>query len=82
MTCNSSTCFNLWKAAKECRDAQKQYFKTRDRDDLKRAKAAEKALDTEIVNYNRVVNYDGSIPAPVAINHPDLFEGGREFHHD
>lgn len=82
MTCNSSTCFRLWKAAKECREAQRQYFKTRDTSDLKRAKASEKALDDEIIHFNRVVNYDGSIPAPIAINQPDLFEGGREFHHD
>ena len=34
----------------------------------------------DIIHFNRTVNYDGSIPAPIATN-PDLF-GGREFHHD
>lgn len=77
MTCNSFTCSRLWKAAKECREAQRQYFKTRDRDDLKRAKASEKTLDDEIIRFNRTVNYDGSIPAPIAINQPELFEGGE-----
>lgn len=82
MTCNKESCFRLWKAAKECRESQRQYFKTRDITDLKRAKASEKTLDDEIIRFNRTVNYDGSIPAPIAINQPDLFEGGREFHHD
>lgn len=82
MTCNKESCFRLWKAAKECRESQRQYFKTRDIADLKRAKASEKTLDDEIIRFNRTVNYDGSIPAPIAINQPDLFEGGREFHHD
>lgn len=76
MTCNKAECFKLWKLAKECREAQKQYFKTRDRDDLKISKAIEKKLDAEIINFNRVVNYDGSIPAQTAINQPDFFEGG------
>ena len=82
MTCNKESCFRLWKAAKECRESQRQYFKTRETSDLKRAKASEKTLDDEIIRFNRTVNYDGSIPAPIAINQPELFEGGREFHHD
>lgn len=82
MTCNSATCYNLWKAARDCREAQKQYFKTRSTDDLRFAKALEKKLDDEIVTFNRVVNYDGQLPSHIAINQPDLFEGGREFHHD
>lgn len=77
MTCNKESCFRLWKAAKECRESQRQYFKTRDTGDLKRAKACEKALDDELIRFNRTVNYDGSIPAPIAINQPDLFEGGE-----
>ena len=80
MTCNSATCQKLWKAAKECRDAQRQYFTTPDRYDLRCAKACEKTLDEEIVNFNRVVNYDGSIPASIAISQPGLFEvegGGK-----
>lgn len=81
MTCNKESCFRLWKAAKECRESQRQYFKTRDIADLKRAKASEKTLDDEIIRFNRTVNYDGSIPAPIAINQPELFDG-REFHHD
>lgn len=76
MTCNKETCFRLWKAAKECREAQRDYFRSRDAGDLKRAKACEKELDNEIINFNRVVNYDGSIPAPIAINQPDFFEKG------
>lgn len=81
MTCNKESCFRLWKAAKECRESQRQYFKTRETSDLKRAKACEKTLDEEIIHFNRTVNYDGSIPAPIAINQPELFDG-REFHHD
>ena len=77
MTCNKESCFRLWKAAKECRESQRQYFKTRDTGDLKRAKASEKTLDDEIIRFNRTVNYDGSIPAPIAINQPELFEGGE-----
>lgn len=82
MTCNKESCFRLWKAAKECRESQRQYFKTRETSDLKRAKASEKTLDDEIIRFNRTVNYDGSIPAPIAINQPELFDDGREFHHD
>ena len=75
MTCNKESCFRLWKAAKECRESQRQYFKSRETSDLKRAKACEKALDEEIIHFNRTVNYDGSIPAPIAINQPELFPG-------
>lgn len=78
MKCNQATCFKLWKAAKECRDAQKQYFTTRDKADLRTAKAMEKNLDIEIINFNAVVNHEGSMPADIAINQPDFFDGGSK----
>ena len=55
MICNSMTCFRLYKYAKETRDAQKQYFRTRDTQDLRTAKALERELDKAIDNYARVV---------------------------
>ena len=55
MNCNSSTCFRLYKYAKETRDAQKQYFRTRDSHDLRTCKALERELDEAIDNYARVV---------------------------
>ena len=55
MTCNSMTCFHLYKYAKETRDAQKTYFRTRDSHDLRTAKAMERELDKAIDNYARVV---------------------------
>jgi len=55
MICNSMTCFRLYKYAKETRDAQKQYFRTRDSHDLRCAKALERELDKAIDNYARVV---------------------------
>ena len=56
MNCNfSMTCFRLYKYAKETRDAQKAYFRTRDPGDLRTAKALERELDKAIDNYARVV---------------------------
>lgn len=55
MICNSMTCFHLYKYAKETREAQKQYFRTRDSHDLRTAKAMERELDKAIDNYARVV---------------------------
>jgi hypothetical protein len=49
------TCFKLYKFAKETREAQKQYFRTRDAYDLRCAKVAERELDKAIDNYARVV---------------------------
>lgn len=55
MNCNSATCFKLYKYAKETRDAQRRYFRTRDAYDLRCAKAAERELDKAIDTYARVV---------------------------
>jgi hypothetical protein len=55
MTCNSMTCFRLYKYAKETRDAQKAYFRTRDTHDLRTCKALERELDKALDNYVRVV---------------------------
>lgn len=56
MNCNySMTCFRLYKYAKETREAQKAYFRTRDPGDLRTAKALERELDKAIDNYARVV---------------------------
>jgi hypothetical protein len=71
MNCNSMTCFRLYKYAKETREAQKTYFRTRDPDDLRTCKALERELDKAIDNYVRVVL--NSQP-PQAVQ-PDLFKG-------
>jgi len=55
MTCNSMTCFRLYKYAKETREAQKAYFRTRDSNDLRTCKALERELDKALDNYARVV---------------------------
>lgn len=55
MNCNSATCFHLYRYAKESREAQKKYFRTRDAYDLRCAKALERELDKAIDNYARVV---------------------------
>ena len=56
MNCNySMTCFRLYKYAKETRDAQKAYFRTRDSNDLRTCKALERELDKALDNYARVV---------------------------
>ncbi len=55
MNCNTMTCFRLYKCAKEAREAQKKYFRTRDRNDLRSAKALEGELDKAIEAYHRVV---------------------------
>ncbi len=55
MQCNQATCFKLYKYAKETRDAQKTYFRTRDSHDLRTAKAMERELDKAIDAYARVV---------------------------
>jgi len=64
MNCNSMTCFHLYKYAKETRDAQKTYFRTRDPHDLRTAKAMERELDKAIDNYARVV-LSSQPPQPV-----------------
>ena len=64
MNCNySMTCFRLYKYAKETRDAQKQYFRTRDFHDLRTAKAMERELDKAIDTYARVV-LNSQLPQP------------------
>lgn len=73
MTCNSATCSRLWNAARKCRAAQRQYFKTRSTSDLREAKALERELDKEIADFDRVVNHGGTIPAEAAIAQPELF---------
>ena len=73
MYCNQSTCIKLWSAAKECREAQRRYFKTRSTSDLREAKALERELDKEIATFDRVVNHGGTIPAEAAIAQPELF---------
>jgi len=55
MNCNSMTCFRLYKYAKETREAQKAYFRTRDSNDLRTCKALERELDKALDNYARVV---------------------------
>ena len=64
MNCNSMTCFRLYKYAKETRDAQKAYFRTRDTQDLRTCKALERELDRAIDNYARVV-LNAKQPQPV-----------------
>lgn len=64
MNCNSMTCFRLYKYAKETRDAQKAYFRTRDPGDLRTAKALERELDKAIDAYARVV-LNAKQPQPV-----------------
>ena len=64
MNCNSMTCFRLYKCAKETRDAQKQYFRTRDSHDLRTCKALERELDKALDNYARVV-LNSQPPQPV-----------------
>lgn len=71
MNCNSMTCFRLYKYAKETREAQKAYFRTRDPGDLRTCKALERELDKAIDNYRRVVlECEAEKPAQ-----PDLFTG-------
>ena len=55
MKCNEMTCFRLYKYAKETREAQKAYFRTRDINDLRTAKALERELDKAIDTYAREV---------------------------
>lgn len=55
MNCNEMTCFRLYKYAKETRDAQKAYFRSRDINDLRTAKALERELDKAIDTYAREV---------------------------
>jgi hypothetical protein len=55
MQCNQATCFKLYKYAKETREAQTKYFRTRDSYDLRCAKVAERELDKAIDAYERVV---------------------------
>lgn len=55
MNCNEMTCFRLYKYAKETRDAQKAYFRSRDINDLRTAKAMERELDKAIDTYAREV---------------------------
>ena len=77
MNCNNMTCFRLYKYAKETREAQKKYFRTRDRADLRTSKALERELDKAIDTYHRVVlGLDPAQPDPVQ---PDLF--GKEVSH-
>jgi hypothetical protein len=49
------TCFRLYKYAKETREAQKAYFRTRDSNNLRTCKALERELDKALDNYARVV---------------------------
>lgn len=55
MNCNKMTCFRLYKYAKETREAQKAYFRSRDINDLCTAKALERELDKAIDTYAREV---------------------------
>lgn len=64
MNCNEMTCFRLYKYAKETRDAQKAYFRSRDINDLRTAKAMERELDKAIDTYARVV-LNSQSPQPV-----------------
>lgn len=73
MTCNSATCSKLWNAARKCREAQRNYFRSRDQHSLREAKALERELDKEIADFDRVVNHGGTIPAEAAIAQPELF---------
>ena len=54
MNCNVMTCFRLYKYAKETREAQKAYFRSRDINDLRTAKAMERELDKAIDTYARI----------------------------
>ena len=64
MKCNEMTCFRLYKYAKETREAQKAYFRSRDINDLRTAKALERELDKAIDTYARVV-LNSQSPQPV-----------------
>ena len=66
MNCNEMTCFRLYKYAKEMRDAQKAYFRTRDKNDLRTAMALERELDKAIDTYARVV-LNSQPPQPVQL---------------
>ena len=63
MQCNDMACFKLYKYAKETRDAQRRYFRTRNSYDLRCAKAMEHELDKAIDDYARVV-LNGEPPTP------------------
>ncbi len=52
---NENTCFRLYKCAKEAREAQRKYFRTRDSYDLRSAKALERELDEAIETFRRTV---------------------------
>ena len=79
ITCNSMTCFRLYKYAKETREAQRKYFRTRTQMDLREAKALERQLDEAIEAYEGVHQ---PLAAQARIEQPDLFPAERELRHD
>lgn len=79
ITCNSMTCFRLYKYAKDTREAQRKYFRTRTQMDLRESKAMERRLDEAIEAYERA----HQPPAVQAgIEQPDLFPAEGELRHD
>lgn len=79
ITCNSMTCFRLYKYAKETREARAEVLPPRTQMDLRESKAMERRLDEAIEAYERAHQPP---TAQAEIEQLDLFPAERELRHD